>query len=666
MNYFDFLIQKFSSFNFEEKLNLKDIELDENKKDRALKYKEKLLFTHATKAQLKRLDFEKLLEKKGTTAEEQQIAKEKEEKKLSPLEFILKEFLSIKQIKESADKNHDGEITIEEAKEFIGELASKDGEEGLSLDDFDTIIKDLDINLEELLKQESTQEKQNETVSEKDNKFPVSENNQNTNTTPSTDNSVQTGPQNTTPFPIQESVTRPTPTDAQPAISSAQSSSPATTAKASSSRSVATKSSSIDSMSLEQLKTEKTAREKILTEKQKNLISAQKGDGAKTKGAKTEEKKAKDEYEKALKKDEAAKTFEKEVLKNNKELEENRQKLEKNAVEITKKENEIQKVENKISSLENELSALKEALASLSGVKETEDKDLQVKKSKLQKEISAKEKEISKQKENLNKLKKDLDSLQKEKTSLEETKNKLEQEKAKLDQKVKENCSEDTKLKLDAYNKARAHVEDVKNEEIKSAKIEVNTAQKAIAEIDTKIKVAKANEIKSKYSSTPVMSINNVPEKFRNKYGVTEKILPDGTKVLACKWSRFNKCQKEWIELQQPMLRAAKELGLTLVYSDVERTVAESNAGRAKKGNLVCKGGQSPHNYGVAADITLFKDNKPVSVNSNIQTEYAQLVKKYSNSRIEWGGDWRKKGERHHFNIRGWESKYKSPSNLVG
>ena len=57
----------------------------------------KLLFTHATKDQLKRLDFEKLLEKRGTSLQEQQEAEEKAKKEgLSPLEFILKEFLSIK------------------------------------------------------------------------------------------------------------------------------------------------------------------------------------------------------------------------------------------------------------------------------------------------------------------------------------------------------------------------------------------------------------------------------------------------------------------------------------------------------------------------------------------------------------------------------------------
>ena len=152
----------------------------------------------------------------------------------------------------------------------------------------------------------------------------------------------------------------------------------------------------------------------------------------------------------------------------------------------------------------------------------------------------------------------------------------------------------------------------------------------------------------------------------RQRWGVTERTLPDGSKVLACRWSRFDKCQPEWLDKQKYMQQAAKELGLTLVYSDVERTVAESNAGRARKGSLVCKGGESPHNYGTAADIVLYKDGKAVGVDSALQTQFAQRVKELSGGTITWGGDWQKKGERHHFELTGWRQKYKNPAHLVG
>ncbi len=161
------------------------------------------------------------------------------------------------------------------------------------------------------------------------------------------------------------------------------------------------------------------------------------------------------------------------------------------------------------------------------------------------------------------------------------------------------------------------------------------------------------------------MDINDVSPADRKKYGVQETTLPDGTTVLACRWSKFDKCQPEWLEQQQPLLQAAAEQGMTLVYSDVTRTVAESNAGRAKKGSLVCKGGESPHNYGTAVDIVLYKDGKAVSVNSAEYKAFAKNAVALSDEKIEWGGEWRKQGERHHFNLRGWK-KYKSAEYLVG
>ncbi len=161
-------------------------------------------------------------------------------------------------------------------------------------------------------------------------------------------------------------------------------------------------------------------------------------------------------------------------------------------------------------------------------------------------------------------------------------------------------------------------------------------------------------------------NVKGIDPKDVQQYGVTEKTMPNGTKVLACRWSRFDKCRPEWIEQQQYLLQAAKEHGFTLLYSDVTRTVAESDAGRAKKGNLVCKGGESPHNYGVAVDIVCYKNGKAVSVESAEYKAFAQRAVQLSNNKIEWGGEWRKKGEKHHFNIRNWKNAYKRVEYLVG
>lgn len=160
-------------------------------------------------------------------------------------------------------------------------------------------------------------------------------------------------------------------------------------------------------------------------------------------------------------------------------------------------------------------------------------------------------------------------------------------------------------------------------------------------------------------------NIDNVTYSFRVNNSVKEINLPNGTKVLGYRFTKFDNCQPEWIELQKYMAQAANEMGLTLVYGDVNRTVSQSDAGRKNKGDVVAKGGESPHNYGVAADIVLFQNGKTINKKSAIQRQFAQRVKELSNNKIEWGGDWNKDNEEHHFNIRNWEQNYKKPCYLI-
>jgi len=164
---------------------------------------------------------------------------------------------------------------------------------------------------------------------------------------------------------------------------------------------------------------------------------------------------------------------------------------------------------------------------------------------------------------------------------------------------------------------------------------------------------------------TSDVSLNNIPPSFKSQNGVKEITLSDGRKVLACRWSRFDNIQNEWANALKCFEQAAADFGCDVVYSDVERTVAESNIGRAKKGNLVAKGGHSPHNYGVAADFVLFKDGKILDQYSSL---YKQIIDKaiaLSGNKIESGIYWNKKGERHHIELRDWELKYKKSNCLI-
>lgn len=150
---------------------------------------------------------------------------------------------------------------------------------------------------------------------------------------------------------------------------------------------------------------------------------------------------------------------------------------------------------------------------------------------------------------------------------------------------------------------------------------------------------------------------------FVNINGVRETEI-NGHKVYACRWSNFSNSQPEWLDLQKYMIEAAEELGLTLVYSDMDRSVSASDAARREKGDIVAPGGKSPHNYGAAVDICLFKDGVAVSAKSALFRQFAELAKAKSGNRIEWGGEWSKKDEEHHFELRDWE-KYKNQENMI-
>ena len=625
------------------------------------------VFSLADEEQLQNIDYDKI------------VSKEQPEES-NTLTSVLRDFFSFDAVKTEADTDGDGEISAQEAKDYVSKLAAKDGDATtLSMNDFDAVIKEKEIDLEVAFNQ-FTQQTETET------QLPET-------SQPETEEQTSQ---------ISDDVSSSIPTD----YSSNGSYSESITDRPSSGNSSysyseqSTPSNPLDSMSLEQLQSEKATREAKVKEKQADVNAVNNGTNAKVKAAKDEKDKAETAYKEAVKNDpNVKKGTDKDFEKNLENINKNQTKLDENAVKITDKEAEITNQEETIKSLTSEfetlnseyesfnkqLSSLQDSLSKAgtpTGKEEDKDKDAQIKAKKEEintkiseknkeikekkKEIEAKDKEVKAANKKLETLKKDLEKLNTEKTKLEEEKTKLNEEKTAIEATIKETCTAETKAKMEAYNKAVKNIETVKASELSTAKAALTEAQEAVSEVNTKIAETKKSQALSKLSDTPIMDLSSIPESFRKKYGVTEKTLPDGTKVLACSWSRFNKCQKEWIELQQPMLRAASDLGLTLVYSDTERTVAESNAGRARKGALVCKGGESPHNYGVASDIVLFKDGKAVGVDSDLQTAFAQKAKEYSNNRIEWGGDWRKKGERHHFEVRGWQSKYKNPSNLVG
>jgi peptidoglycan L-alanyl-D-glutamate endopeptidase CwlK len=101
------------------------------------------------------------------------------------------------------------------------------------------------------------------------------------------------------------------------------------------------------------------------------------------------------------------------------------------------------------------------------------------------------------------------------------------------------------------------------------------------------------------------------------------------------------------------------------------RTFAEQNAlyaqGRTKlydaSGKRLgvvtkAKGGQSIHNYGLALDIVLIKDNRTASWEDNVdfdrdgKADWAEVVNILKANGWEWGGDWRSFKDKPHFEKR--------------
>jgi len=391
----------------------------------SVNYNGQPLFTSASKEDLSKIDYDKILKPQGG-----------ENAKLSPLEFVLKEFFSIDAVKKQADKDGNGVISKEEAQSYVEELAKKDGDgETLSLADFEAISTELGLDFDSMLNVLN------------DNSTVVSE-----------------------------------PQGAQAAPAFQYSGGYAASSGVSQAK-------TLDNMNLSELQTERTTRQSTLTQKQNALNAVYSGENPQVKAAKVQKEQAQKAYEAALKNDAGAAS---KILKNNKEIDKNQAELDKTEIEINQKEAAISAKESEISAADSEITSLESVLSQMpspTGKEEDKQKDEKIneRKKQLTKEIDSKKKALEKQKSALEKLKKELTKLEKKKADLETEKIKLAEEKAKLDELVNQNCTAYTRQKLEAFNKAKANLETVKTKEAASARSEVQKAQTALNEVDKKI-----------------------------------------------------------------------------------------------------------------------------------------------------------------------------------
>ena len=473
MNYYDYLTKKLAGMDAAQKPVFTTNPFaaqnpaignifDENTP--ALKLDGNSIFTSAKKEDIDKIDYTKIAEDK-----ENENNNNEDNKKISPLEFIIKEFLSLDKVKEKADDDLNGELSIEEIKDYVKEIAEKDGKaDELSLEDFEAILKELGIDLEELSKPaESGEAQTTEDVQ------PAAE-----QQVPA--EAVQTPVQTSAPAQVQASA----PTNKPASIPSAG---------------LTSQPKTLDNMSLPELQSEKNVRISAQNIKQIALNNIYNGQNENVKAAKADETKAKEEYEKAIKEDPGAKKFAKDILKNNADIERNQNELDANEAQITETEINLDEAKSKLSGLEGELAALESSISALGSKDENKEQVKAVKK-----QISEKKKEISKQKDAVKDLEKRLEKLNKENKKLKTEKAELEAKKVELDAKVKQYCSEETKAKLDAYNSAKAKVAEVKESELTKAKAELSKAKESVAEVNKKINEALKRQ--AEISSNPSAS----------------------------------------------------------------------------------------------------------------------------------------------------------------
>jgi peptidoglycan L-alanyl-D-glutamate endopeptidase CwlK len=101
------------------------------------------------------------------------------------------------------------------------------------------------------------------------------------------------------------------------------------------------------------------------------------------------------------------------------------------------------------------------------------------------------------------------------------------------------------------------------------------------------------------------------------------------------------------------LLHAADAQGITLIVTSATRSYAEQDAlyqqGRTRAGKVVtnARAGHSNHNFGVAFDVTIFRNGEPVW-ESPAYKAVGALGKSLG---LTWGGDWISIDDQPHFEL---------------
>jgi len=499
MNYYDFLNKVLSSVDGKDYAK-KNIEysqkteqnpylgsLFDKDKDSAVKVDNTAIFSKAKKEDYTKINYENIADNE-TEEETKTDGNDKTDTKMSSLEFVLKAFVNIDKIKELVDKNKDGKLSVEELKNFVEkELAGKDKNiEDISLEDFESIIKENEVDLEAILKEQASEETQTE-----GNEEVVSE-----EQPPVTGGGEAIGGGG--------SVGGSGPVGGVGSVSGAGEVGSVGETGAITHAPTAGDTAAIDTkieqitVRIGQLDTQERTQMHKVKQKQEALNAVLNGTNPRIQEAVKAEQAAKAEYENALENDPGIVKYKDDIKANLDAIEKNTKAIDENTKAIADKEKEITNITTEIESLKSSLAgirteydSLKEQAIPADATDEQKaainksNANIRAQKASLKQKLDSLEQQVKDKEAQKAQFESELDALNKEKTELEAEKTQLEQDKAELDKLVKEYGNEVTQKALEAYNNAKANVEKVKSEELQKAKAELAEEEKKLQEIQT-------------------------------------------------------------------------------------------------------------------------------------------------------------------------------------
>lgn len=496
MNYYDFLNKVLSSADGKDfaKKNIEYTQKTEqnpylgslfNKsKDSAVKVDDTAIFHNAKKEDYTKINYEKIADE---TDETKAKGNEKTDEKMSALEFVIKSFVSIDKIKELVDKNKDGKLSVEELKNFVEkELAGKDKNiEDISLEDFEAVIKENEIDLEEVLKEKETEETQSgeeETISEEQ--------------TPSVSGGGGAGAAGS----VGDVGAASDVGGAGNAGATGNTDAVDNIIQTPTAGNVATIDAKIEQITAKigQLDTQERTQMHKVQQKKDALNAVLNGTNPRIQEAVKAEEAAKKEYENALASDPGLEKYKDDIKANLDAIDANAQAIDENTKAITEKEEQISNITAEIESLKSSLAGIRTEYDSLKeksipadatdeqkAAIQKSNAQIRAQKASLKQKLDTLEQEVKDKEAQKTQFESELEALNNEKTELEAEKTQLEEDKAELDRLVKEYGNEVTQKALEAYNEARENVQKVKSEELQKAKAELEAEQKKLQEIQT-------------------------------------------------------------------------------------------------------------------------------------------------------------------------------------